>query len=156
MNTITRVYGTIQIIAVALLIVSATVSGCRGLATSTTASSSSAAASVGQEVRDGKFAFTVTKVDADHRKSIGDQTAQGEFVVLTLTVKNIGNEPQTYSGANQKLKDAAGKTDSNDDMVQASLQQRCVPVEHQPRKPGAGSVGIRRSARLTAHGGRAA
>jgi len=65
-------------------------------------------ASIGQEVRDGRFAFTVTKVDPP-RKSIGDQTAQGNFVAVYMTATNIGNKPQQFWGFNQVLKDAAGR-----------------------------------------------
>lgn len=61
----------------------------------------------------------MTKVDADHRTSIGDQTAQGEFVVLTLTHRQraanlLRREPEAQRRRGQ------GKTYSNDDMVEAS------------------------------------
>jgi hypothetical protein len=35
--------------------------------------------------------------------------AQGEFIILTLSVTNIGDRSQSYFGANQKLIDAAGR-----------------------------------------------
>jgi hypothetical protein len=34
--------------------------------------------------------------------------AQGVFIILTVAVQNIGNEPQSYFGQNQKLIDTAG------------------------------------------------
>src|SRR5258708_4503978 len=37
------------------------------------------------------------------------EEAQGEFIILTLSVKNIGDEPQSYFGANQKLVDSSGR-----------------------------------------------
>jgi hypothetical protein len=37
------------------------------------------------------------------------ETAQGVFVIVTLSVTNIGNEPQNYFGQNQKLIDTAGR-----------------------------------------------
>ena len=36
-------------------------------------------------------------------------TAQGEFVVITLAVGNIGDEPRSYFGSNQKFIDASGR-----------------------------------------------
>jgi hypothetical protein len=36
-------------------------------------------------------------------------SAQGEFIVVTLSVSNIGNVPQSYFGQNQKLIDASGR-----------------------------------------------
>jgi hypothetical protein len=62
---------------------------------------------VGQEVRDGKFAFVVKGV----RRSTGEGMAKprGEFVVVTMTVTNIGNEPQSFFIQNQKLIDGSGK-----------------------------------------------
>jgi hypothetical protein len=37
------------------------------------------------------------------------EDAQGEFIILTLSVQNIGDEPQSYFGANQKLVDSSGR-----------------------------------------------
>ena len=68
-------------------------------------------------VRDGKFEFTVTKVQTGV-KSVGDQylgqQAQGQYVLITVTVKNIGDKPQTMFDSNQELTDAQGRTFSPD------------------------------------------
>ena len=74
-----------------------------------------AAAPAGSAVRDGKFEFRV--VDVSRAATVSDPTgnpymtvnAQGEFVVVTLSVTNIGYEPQSYFGQNQKLIDASGR-----------------------------------------------
>src|ERR1700682_6437509 len=92
-------------VAGALLSVTALVSGCGGPVSTTT--SSAAVASLGREVHDGNFAFTVTRF-VSHLQKIRNHIARGEYVALTVTVKNIGNHPQPYVGANQKLKDTAG------------------------------------------------
>lgn len=67
--------------------------------------------------RDGKFEFKVTKVQTGV-KSIGDeylnQKAQGQYVLITVTVTNIGDKPQTMFDSNQKLTDAQGRTFSPD------------------------------------------
>ena len=63
---------------------------------------------IGQPVSDGKLEFTVTKMDRS--KTAGDpsneflqETAQGEFINVHLTVRNTGNEGQTFFSSNQKL-----------------------------------------------------
>lgn len=72
---------------------------------------------IGDAVRDGKFEFTVTKV-AEPVSELGDEylstTAQGEFLVVHLTIENIGNEAQSFFGDNQKLVDTQGRTFSAD------------------------------------------
>lgn len=67
-----------------------------------------AAASVGQEVRDGKFAFTVTSVDTsdiagDPSNQFERVQAQGKFINVQMTVVNTGDRPQTFSASDQKL-----------------------------------------------------
>lgn len=58
---------------------------------------------VGDAARDGKFEFTVVKVEPGV-KEIGDdflsQKAQGQFVLVHLTVENIGDEAQYFDGSN--------------------------------------------------------
>jgi hypothetical protein len=75
-------------------------------------------ASIGQEVRDGQFAFTVTSIDRS--KQAGDLsnqfevvTAQGEFVNVRMTVTNIGNHAQTFYATNQHLKIGNNTYDAN-------------------------------------------
>jgi hypothetical protein len=72
---------------------------------------------LGDKVRDGKFEFTVTKVRPGVA-SVGDSTfgkkAQGQFVLVSVTVSNIGEEPQTLVGDAQKLFDTQGREFSVD------------------------------------------
>lgn len=67
---------------------------------------------LGTPVRDGKFEFTPTKVTCGI-PSVGSQylaeKAQGQFCVLELTVKNIGDKPQMFSDSAQKA--YAGSTE---------------------------------------------
>lgn len=73
-------------------------------------------AGIGQPVKDGKFTFTVTKVQNGPRR-IGDQyagkNAQGKFIFVRVTVHNHGAEAQTFFGDAQKLL-AGGKEYSAD------------------------------------------
>jgi hypothetical protein len=71
-------------------------------------------APAGSAVRDGKFEFRV--LDMTRAKQAGDLSnqfeivdAQGEFIILTLSVTNIGDQAQSYFGTNQKLVDTAGR-----------------------------------------------
>jgi hypothetical protein len=72
---------------------------------------------MGDPVRDGKFEFTVTKLDCSKSK-VGseflNETAQGKFCIISVTVKNIGKEAQTFDGSSQKAYDADGTEFSND------------------------------------------
>ncbi|HZN72171.1 MAG TPA: DUF4352 domain-containing protein [Micromonosporaceae bacterium] len=74
-------------------------------ATDTTNVDSPADGTVGSPVRDGKFEFVVKKVECGKR-SVGTgslrETAQGQYCLVSLSVKNIGKEPQTLSDSNQK------------------------------------------------------
>lgn len=75
-------------------------------------------AKIGEPARDGKFEFTVTKINCGE-KSIGDQylnkKAQGEFCRVSLTIKNIGNEAQSLSSSDQKLVNSQGQEFAADD-----------------------------------------
>lgn len=69
-------------------------------------------AGLGDAVRDGKFEFVVSKVDCGKTR-VGGQylntTAQGQFCLVSLSIENIGDEPQSLFGDNQKLFDAQGR-----------------------------------------------
>jgi hypothetical protein len=63
-------------------------------------------------VQDGSLAFTVTDVETGVRV-LGDSflrtEAQGMYVLVHVSVRNIGSESQTFMGANQTLLDAQGR-----------------------------------------------
>lgn len=68
-------------------------------------------AGIGDPARDGKFEFAVSKMDCSKTK-VGDQyvntKAQGKFCLVTLTVRNIGDEAQLFDSSSQKALDAKG------------------------------------------------
>ncbi|GAA3737016.1 hypothetical protein HDA32_005495 [Spinactinospora alkalitolerans] len=76
-----------------------------------------AAAGIGDTVEDGKFAFTVTDVETGV-ESVGDgvlsETPQGQYVIVHVTVENIGDRAQMFDGSNQTLVDADDTEYSND------------------------------------------
>lgn len=71
------------------------------------------AAGIGTKVLDGKFEFTVTKVERVGKSFNGQfgtkETAQGEFIIVRVDVKNVGNEAQMLDSSSQKLINAAGQ-----------------------------------------------
>lgn len=72
---------------------------------------------------DGKFEFTVASIECG-KPNVGSnpylqKTAQGQFCLLNMTVKNVGDQAQTFDSSNQYLFDASGAKYSADS--QASL-----------------------------------
>lgn len=61
----------------------------------------------GQEVRDGKFGFVVTGVET-RQGSLGglSDPPMGEWVIVSVTVSNVGDQQRTFSASNQKLIDS--------------------------------------------------
>jgi hypothetical protein len=75
------------------------------------------ATGIGEPVRDGKFEFTVTDIQAgveEVGEDIFGETAQGQFVLVHVTVENIGNEAQYFDGSSQALLDTEGREHSAD------------------------------------------
>lgn len=92
--------------------------------------STSNAASLGQEVRDGKFSFRVT--DFGVAGSEAGLKPRGEFVIVTLQVSNIGNEPQSFFVQNQKLIDAEGREYAADTMAALRINEDAMALDLGP------------------------
>jgi hypothetical protein len=111
------VVALLTLIAVATGGGSKTDSSSDGGSSSTGGGSSESAVGLNEAARDGKFEFTVSGVDCS-KNTIGEaalsKTAQGTFCIVSLTVKNIGNEAQLLDASSQKALDAAGKEYSAD------------------------------------------
>ncbi|PSL01026.1 uncharacterized protein DUF4352 [Murinocardiopsis flavida] len=77
------------------------------------------AAKIGDSVESGAFAFTVTDVETGVA-SVQDDTgyittkADGSYVVVSVTVENVGDESGIFDSTAQKLHDADGKEYSTD------------------------------------------
>lgn len=91
-------------------------------------------ASVGlnQPVRDGKLEFVVTDVETG-LSTVGDnpyltQEAKGQFVVVSMTVHNVGNRPTSFSPSSQKLTDTKNRTFESDTSAQIALGDTDVAV----------------------------
>jgi hypothetical protein len=78
-------------------------------------SSTPTTASAGSTVRDGKFEFRVLNVEPADQAGSADGNPyeqvkpQGQFIIVTMSVANIGDQPQSYFGQNQKLIDPSGR-----------------------------------------------
>ncbi|MEU5841575.1 DUF4352 domain-containing protein [Rhodococcus sp. NPDC047139] len=82
-------------------------------------------ATMNTPVRDGKFEFVVTGVEAGV-STLGDNPylaaeAQGQFVIVTMTVSNISDQPKGLSPSDQKLIDEQGRTFSPDTSAALNL-----------------------------------
>lgn len=69
-------------------------------------------AGIGEPVSDGMFEFTVTEVE-DGMQHVGDgitrMDAQGQWVIVHVTVRNTGDESRNLSMSVQKLHDTQGR-----------------------------------------------
>jgi hypothetical protein len=77
---------------------------------------------IGTPLHDGRFEFTIAKVEPGLAKvgnNVLGKTAQGQFLLVYVTVKNIGDVAQHFDGSNQKLFDAQGQQFSAD--VEAAI-----------------------------------
>jgi hypothetical protein len=97
------------------------------------------AASVGEEVRDGPLAFTVTGLEcgaAQFGTPPAVRTAQGRYCVVRLVIRNEGTGPALFDGAAQRLVDGGRR------QYQADLPRRdpsAGPLT--PAVPAAGEPG---------------
>ena len=92
----------------------------------------SGAAGLNTPVRDGKFEFVVTGVEKG-LSSVGDnpyltEQAQGQFVVVAMTVQNTSNKPQSFAPSDQKLVDDQGRTFEPSTSAQIALGGSDIPV----------------------------
>jgi uncharacterized protein DUF4352 len=73
---------------------------------------STAAARIGDVVQDGSFTFTVTDVQTGVH-ALGDSLlrseAQGSYVLVHVTVTNVGTESAMFTSSNQTLLDGQGR-----------------------------------------------
>jgi hypothetical protein len=101
-------------------------------------------AGLNQPVRDGKFEFTVTKVDCTKRTIGSNQfsraTASGIFCVVTAKVENIGNEAQYFDDSSQFLFDQQDRKHSVDNEAWAGLETNAFLEEINPGNTVTGTL----------------
>ena len=95
-----------------------------GGGTDTTSESPAPASGSGPRASDGGITFAVTGTETAASVKSQDapvaQNAQGQYVIVHLTVSNTGDQPASFVGTFQKLK-AGGTTYSIDDVATAYL-----------------------------------
>lgn len=79
----------------------------------------------GVPVRDGNFEFVVSGVSAPPN-SRTDPAPRGKWVVVTVAVRNIDDNPQAFIANNQKLVDSAGRVYSAD--AEAAVAMNHAPM----------------------------
>lgn len=84
-------------------------------------------AKLNEAARDGKFEFVVKGVECG-KTTIGTneylkKNAQGQFCLMTVSVKNVGNEAQGFFGSNQKLLNAQNQQYAADDAAGVYVDQ---------------------------------
>lgn len=84
-------------------------------------------AKLNETVKDGKFEFMVKKIECG-KTVVGtneylQKNAQGQFCLVTINVKNIGDKAQGFFGSNQKLLNAQNQQYTADDAAGAYVDQ---------------------------------
>jgi Domain of unknown function (DUF4352) len=73
---------------------------------------------IGEKATDDAYQFTVTRIKCGVSR-VGDsydhEKPQGQFCLVTMQIKNVGNDAITFSDENQALVDTQGKNHSPDD-----------------------------------------
>jgi hypothetical protein len=95
-------------------------------------------------VRDGKFEFTVTKVDCTKR-TVGSNEftrteASGVFCIVTAKVENIGNQAQYFDSSSQYLFDQQDRRHSVDQDAWAALDTNAFLEEINPGNKVTGTL----------------
>ncbi|GGL24791.1 hypothetical protein GCM10011588_44570 [Nocardia jinanensis] len=94
---------------------------------------SATVADPGVAVRDGNFEFAVLNVESGV-SAVGIERAEGTFVVVSFTVRNIAAQPKTYLPLGQELNDTAGAKYSPD--VTATAQRAAAAAAPRNLQPG--------------------
>lgn len=82
-----------------------------------------------QEVRDGQFAFVVNSTTTGE---VPNTPAMGEWVLIAITVTNIGDKPQSFFPQNQKLIDSVGREFAADNLAALALNERAMIFDMNP------------------------
>jgi Domain of unknown function (DUF4352) len=86
---------------------------------------------INEPVRAGKFLVVVKDVSAAGNWYGGPQP-RGQWIVATMTVRNTGNEPESFIAGNQKLIDSVGREYAADSVAAASMYEDSTAVDIDP------------------------
>lgn len=117
---------TVILAIIILAIIGGAIGGDKSTSNTSTSDSSSTSTSpkaqtakIGETANDGKFQFTVSSIQCG-KSSVGanqylTKQAQGQYCLLNVSVKNIGDQAQSLLSSNQYLFNANGQKYSADD-----------------------------------------
>jgi hypothetical protein len=89
----------------------------------------------GEKATDDDYQFTVTKIKCGVSRvgdSYNNEKAQGQFCLVNMRIKNVGDDPISFSSENQTLVDTKGKNYSPDDKAWIYLDDSDVWGEINP------------------------
>jgi hypothetical protein len=114
--------------------------------TSVKTESKETVAKIGEPARDGKFEFTVKGVTCG-KETVGTneyltKKAQGQYCLMDLTVKNIGNEKQSLLSSDQKLFNKDGQEYSADDIATMYNSEDSTSTWYSDINPGNSVSGV--------------
>ncbi|MBO0811000.1 MAG: DUF4352 domain-containing protein [Microlunatus sp.] len=102
-----------------------------------------ATAGIGDTVTDGDLSFTVTNVETGVA-TVGDEywseTASGQYVIVDITVKNVGSEAATFDATGQYLYNAAGDRFSSDSDAMVAVPDSSLFDEINPGNSVEGKI----------------
>lgn len=92
-----------------------------------------------ERIEVGDLAFTVTGVEggiAEASDILGTYTADGQYVAVSITAENIGNEPTYFENTGQKLYDAEGRQFGHDTDATIAMDDGPMLGELNPGQSG--------------------
>jgi Domain of unknown function (DUF4352) len=90
---------------------------------------------IGEKATDDDYQFTVTKIRCGVSRigdSYSNEKAQGQFCLVSMRIKNVGNDAINFSDENQALIDTKGKNYSPDDGAWVYLDDAEIMAEINP------------------------
>lgn len=122
--------GLMVLVVIVVAVIAITSSGGDGTGSEpdSEADGQEAEAGIGEPVESGAFRFTVTEVETGVTELSDDsgmmtETPQGQYVIVHVTVENIGDQAGTFDSSQQTLLDAEGKEYSADSAAEAMTSQ---------------------------------
>jgi hypothetical protein len=89
------------------------------------------AASPGAPVLDGNFLFVVSDISTP-ANGLSAPRPRGQWIIATLKVRNVDDEPQGFLACNQKLIDSAGHTYAADTVAAVALNDDSMQIDMKP------------------------
>ena len=95
------------------------------------AASTAEAAAPGNPVLDGNFLFVVSDVSTP-ANGLSAPRPRGQWIIATINVRNIDDEPQGFLACNQKLVDSDGHTYAANTVAAVALNDDSMQIDMKP------------------------